>query len=85
MIQPIFNNVLVKPDEGEKRTASGLYLAESAVEKPQLGTVIAIGSDVKHLKVGDKVFYKKWGGNEVKHENEEYLIIEDKDIIGKNE
>jgi chaperonin GroES len=80
MIKPLFNNVVVKPAEKEVKTAAGIYIAESAAERPQLGEIIAIG-DVKNMKVGDKVYYKRWGGNEIKEGNEEYLIIEDKDIL----
>lgn len=80
MIKPLFNNVLVKPAEAEIKTDSGIIIPDSAKEKPLLGEVIAIG-EVKNIKVGDKVLYKAWGGNEVKDGKEEYLIIEDKDIL----
>lgn len=89
-ITPLFDNVLIKPSAGETKTAGGILLPESAKEKPQIGTVMAIGPGaldkdgklVKMLvKVGDKVLYKKWGGNEVKMGTEEWLIVEQKDIL----
>jgi chaperonin GroES len=90
-IKPLFNNILIKPLEAETKTASGLYLPDSAKEKPQIGTVMAVGDgemddgkivkDSIIVKVGDKVMYKKWGGNEVKVENEEWTLVEQKDIL----
>ncbi len=89
-IKPLFNNVLVKPLEAEEKTASGIILPDSAKEKPQIGEVMAVGpGDVTPkgekiamiLKVGQKVMYKKWGGNEVKVGTEEWTIVEQKDIL----
>lgn len=87
---PLFDNVLVKPLEGETKTPGGILLPESAKEKPQIGTVMAVGSGTTDdhgkvikmiVKVGDRVLYKKWGGNEVKMGTEEWLIVEQKDIL----
>jgi len=90
-IKPLFNNVLVKPVEAEGKTAGGIYLPESAKEKPQVGLVMAVGEgefddgelipNSMRVKVGDRVMYKKWGGNEVKVGNEEWTIVEQKDIL----
>ena len=89
-IKPLFNHVLIKPLEAEEKTASGIILPDSAKEKPQIGEVMAIGpGDVTPkgekiamvVKVGQKVMYKKWGGNEVKVGTEEWTIIEQKDIL----
>ncbi|MBI2029754.1 co-chaperone GroES [Candidatus Gottesmanbacteria bacterium] len=89
-IKPLFDNVLIKPLEAESKTASGIYLPDSAKEKPQIGMVMAVGaggisSDGKKVsmvvKVGQKVMYKKWGGNEVKVGMEEWLLVEQKDIL----
>ena len=89
-IQPLFDNVLVKPLEQEERLPSGIVLPDSAKEKPQMGQVMAVGpgtTDDKGkkikmaVKVGDKVMYKKWGGNEVKVSGEEWMIVEQKDIL----
>lgn len=89
-IQPLFDNVLIRPVDAESKTQSGIILPDTAKEKPQIGVVKAIGKgkidkDGKFIpvvvKVGDKVMYKKWGGNEVKVENEEWTIIEQKDIL----
>ncbi|OGK22029.1 co-chaperone GroES [Candidatus Roizmanbacteria bacterium RIFCSPHIGHO2_02_FULL_37_13b] len=89
-IQPTFDYVLVKPLEKEEVLPSGIVLPDSAKEKPQMGEVMATGPGSindegkklpMHFKVGQKVLYKKWGGNEVKVGSEEWLLIEQKDIM----
>lgn len=89
-IKPLFDNVLVKPLEEETKTPSGIVLPETAKEKPQVGKIMAVGSggvtdSGKKLpmvvKVGQKVMYKKWGGNEIKVGTEEWLLVEQKDIL----
>ena len=89
-IQPLFDNVLVKPLQQEEKLPSGIVLPDSAKEKPQIGQVMAVGpggnddkgNPVKMVvKVGKKVMYKKWGGNEVKVNGEEWMIVEQKDIL----
>lgn len=93
-IKPLFDLVLIKPLEEEAKTPSGIVLPETAKEKPQVGQVMAVGpgaltDDGKVLpikvKVGQKVMYKKWGGNEVKvgppAGGEEWLLVEQKDIL----
>jgi chaperonin GroES len=89
-MKPLFDNVLIKPLEGEEQLPSGIVLPDTAKEKPQIGQVMAVGPggvDEKGnptkivVKVGQKVMYKKWGGNEVKVEGEEWMIVEQKDIL----
>ena len=89
-ITPLFDNVLVKPLEAENTLPSGIVLPDSAKEKPQVGEIMAVGTGAKDekgnkvemvVKVGDKVMYKKWGGNEVKVNGEEWMIVEQKDIL----
>lgn len=88
-LKPLGDRVIVKADEAEQTTASGLYLASDAKEKPQTGEVIAVGEgkldkDGNHLpmpvKVGDKVIYGKFGGNEIKVDGEDYLLMRADDI-----
>ena len=82
--------VLVEPSEAETKTASGLYLPESAQEKPAQGTVIAIGEDIIleggkvmkcPVKAGDKVVYKKWGGDEIKVDGKELKLVKFDDLM----
>jgi chaperonin GroES len=89
-IKPLFDQVLVKPLEEETKTPSGILLPETAKEKPQMGQIMAIGAGAINddgktvpmvVKVGQKVVYKKWGGNEVKVDGKEWLLVEQKDIL----
>ena len=89
-IKPLFDNILVKPLEAEEKTKSGIYLPDTAKEKPQTGEVMAIGNgavDEKGkripmvVKVGMKVLFTKWGGNEVKVNGEEWKLVKQSDLL----
>ena len=89
-IKPLFDYVLIKPLEEETKTPGGILLPDTAKEKPQMGKIMAVGGggvtdDGKKIpmvvKVGQKVMYKKWGGNEVKVEGEEWTIVGQDDIL----
>lgn len=89
-LKPLAGYVLVEPAQAQKQTTSGIYLPESQDEKPQHGTVLAVGdsvweSGVKELKSpvkkGDHVIYKKWGGNDVKIDDIEYQFLKFEDIL----
>jgi chaperonin GroES len=81
----LFARVLVEPQEAETKTASGLYIPDSAKEKPQQGKVVAVGKGKKDhnmtVKVGDIVLYGKYSGSELKHEGNDYLIMREEDIL----
>ena len=86
-LKPLADRVLVKPDEAEQKTASGLYIASNAQEKPQRGTIVAVGAgkvndkgEPMDVQVGDVVIYGKFGGNEVKVDGEKYLLMRADDI-----
>lgn len=89
-IKPLFDYVLVRPLQREDRTPSGIVLPDTAKEKPQMGQVMAVGPGVTNdkgviipmaVKNGQKVLYKKWGGDEVKVGNEEWLLLEQKNVM----
>jgi chaperonin GroES len=89
-LKPTAGYILIEPLEKEVKTSSGIYLPDTASEKPQKGKVLAIGASevtekgtkkTSPVKVGDKVIYKKWGGNEVKIGSMEYLFIKFEDIL----
>lgn len=91
-IKPLFDYILVKPLEREEVTPSGIVLPDTAKEKPQIGEVVAVGPGAfndqgkrlpidDNIKVGRKVVYKKWGGNDFKIGQEECLLLEQKDIM----
>jgi len=92
-VQPLEDRVLVTIDEQEQTTASGLVIPETAKEKPQQGTVVAVGpgkrsdatGDLIEVDVaaGDTVLFSKYGGTEVKVEGQEYLILSARDILAK--
>jgi len=91
-LQPMADRVLVKPIEKEEKTKSGIYLPDTAKEKPQEGEVIAVGpgkltDDGKRiamdLKVGDTVIYAKYGGTEIKVDDDELIILRESDILAK--
>ena len=81
MIKPLGKRVVIKVAETEETTASGFVLPSSAKSKEQFGEIIAVGSEVELVKVGDTVFFKNYSGTEVEHEGESVLIIEEKDLL----
>lgn len=80
--KPLKDRVFVTYSEEGERTAGGLYIPDSAKEKPQKGVVEAVGSDVKELKVGNTILFDKYSGSKVNIDNIEYLIIKEEDILG---
>ena len=84
-IQPLSDRVLVEPQEAETKTASGIYIPDSAKEKPQQGKIVAVGKGKKDhkmtVKVGDIVLYGKYSGSELKYEGSDYLIMREEDIL----
>ncbi len=91
-LQPLADRVLVKPIEREEKTKSGIYLPDTAKEKPQEGEVLAVGpgkmsDDGKRvpldLKVGDHVIYAKYGGTEIKVDGEDLIFLRESDILAK--
>lgn len=85
MIKPLADRVLVEPKEAETKTAAGLYIPDTAKEKPQQGTVLAVGSGKKdepmEVKAGDVVLYGKYAGTEVTMDGKSYLIMKQSDIF----
>ena len=85
MIRPLSDRVLVEPKEAETKTAAGLYIRDTAKEKPQQGTILAAGPGKKdepmELKVGDVVLYGKYAGTEITVEGKNYLIMKQSDVL----
>jgi len=91
-LQPLADRLVVKPIEREEKTKTGIYLPDTAKEKPQEGEVIAVGpgrlSDegkriAMDIKVGDIVVYAKYGGTEIKVDDEELIILRESDVLAK--
>jgi chaperonin GroES len=88
-IKPLEDRIVVQASEAETTTASGLVIPDTAKEKPQEGTVLAVGpgrfEDGNRIpldvSVGDKVLYSKYGGTEVKYNGEEYLVLSARDVL----
>lgn len=83
-IEPLGTRVLIRPLEQEAKTSSGLFLPETAKEKPQTGEVMAVGTDEEiKLKAGDKVLFAKYSGTEFKLDGVEYLLLEESDVLAR--
>ena len=84
-VKPLSDRVLVKPNPAEAKTASGLFIPDTAKEKPLMGKVVAVGpgtAEIKmEVKVGDMVIYGKYAGTELSHEGEDYLVMKQSDLI----
>src|SRR5467141_1986807 len=89
-LKPLGDRVVLKPSDKEEKTKSGILLPDTAKEKPQEGTVEAVGTGrildngtkvPMELKVGDKILYAKYAGNEFKVDEVEYLIVSEKDVL----
>ena len=89
-IKPLEDRILVKSLEAETTTASGLVIPDTAKEKPQEGEVLAVGPGrmtdkgariAMDIKVGDRVIYSKYGGTEIKHGGQEYLLLSARDVL----
>jgi chaperonin GroES len=90
-LKPLGNNVVIQPTEGEEKTVAGIILPETAKEKPQKGVVLAVGPgrrlesgerQAMDVSVGDEVLYPKYGGTEIKIDEETVLIIAEDSILG---
>ena len=84
-IKPLADRVLVQPMEAEEKTSSGIIIPDTAKEKPQKGTVVAVGPGTKDekmdLKAGDTLLYGKYSGTEIEIDNNDYLIMRQSDIL----
>ncbi|MBQ7602766.1 MAG: co-chaperone GroES [Clostridia bacterium] len=90
-IQPLFDRIVVKQQEAETMTASGIILADAEKERPQIATVVAVGAGgvvdgheiVMQVSVGDKILYPKYAGNQFKLDGQEYIILRQSDVLAK--
>ena len=91
-LRPLDDRVVIKPLEAQDKTAGGIFLPDTAKEKPQEGEVLAVGPGAFNDKgermpmdvaVGDKIIFSKYGGTEIKIDGEEYLVMSQRDILAK--
>ena len=80
-LQPLGDYIVAQAEEAESKTASGLYLPDAAKEKPKVSKVVAVGSAVKQVKVGDRIVYKTYSTTEVKVGKEDYILVKEEDIL----
>jgi chaperonin GroES len=80
-INPLADFVVAQAEAAESKTVSGLYLPDSAAEKPKTAKVVAVGKAVKEIKVGDKIIYKSYSTTEVKVASEDYILVKEEDIL----
>ena len=86
MIKPLHKFVLIKKEEKENRTASGIVLSTEKKEVPSIASVIAVGDEcTSSLKENDRVIYKEYSGTKVTVDDQDYIVIDEKDIIAKFE
>ena len=80
-ITPLADRIVAVREEAKTQTASGIYLPDSSKEKPVIAEVKAVGSDVKNVKVSDKIIYKEYSTTELKIDGVEYLIVKEEDVL----
>ena len=84
-VKPLSDRVLIEPNAAEEKTAGGLYIPDTAKEKPLAGKVVAVGPGTSEVtmevKVGDKVLYGKYAGTEISVEGKDYLIMRQSDVL----
>lgn len=80
-IRPLADRIVATREEAKTQTASGIYLPETAKEQSAVATVVAVGSDVKQVAVGDRIVYKEYATTEVKVETTTYLIVKEDDVL----
>ena len=81
-IKPLGDRLVAVKEETQSRTASGLYLPDTAKEKTVVAVVQAVGPDVKTVKKGDRIVYKEYATTELKVNSTEYLIVKEEDVLG---
>lgn len=80
-IKPLADRIVATKQEAAAKTASGLYLPDSAKEKSAIAEVVAVGKEVKEVKVGAKIVYKEYSTTEVKLDGKEYLLVREEDVL----
>jgi chaperonin GroES len=82
-IQPLADYVLAEQEEAQTKTASGIILPDGAKEKPKTAKVLAIGSQVRDIKIGDRIVYGGYSNEEIKYGGKEYMLIKQENVFAK--
>ena len=80
-IKPLSDYLVAQQEVAETKTASGLFLTENAQEKPKIAKVLAIGKNVKQIKVGDRIIYKSYSTSDVKLGSDAYILVKEEDVL----
>lgn len=80
-LHPLGDNVIAKPDEGQTKTNSGIFLPENAAEKPKTASVIAVGEEAKNVKAGDRIIVKAYSTTDLKIDGQDYIVVKQEDIL----
>ncbi len=80
-ITPLANYVVAEAEAVSNKTQSGLYIPDSAAEKPKIAKVVAVGKEVEQIKSGDRILYKSYSTNDVKVDGQEYILVKEEDIL----
>jgi chaperonin GroES len=80
-IQPLPDYIVAQPESAQTKTTSGILLTENAQEKPKIAQILAIGKNVKELKVGDRIIYKSYSTTDLKLGLDEYILVKEEDVL----
>lgn len=80
-IQPLPDYIVAQPESAQTKTTSGILLTENAQEKPKIAKILAIGKNVKQLKVGDRIIYKSYSTTDLKIGLDEYILVKEEDVL----
>lgn len=80
-IKPLADYVVAEEEAAQTKTASGIYLPESAAEKPKIAKVVAVGQSARQIKTGDRIIYKGYSTNDVKVGGKDYILVKEEDIL----
>ena len=80
-LKPLADRVIAVAEEAQNKTTSGFYLPDTAKEKSKIAKIVAVGTDAKTVKVGDKIIYKEYSTTEVKVDGTQYIIVKEEDVL----
>ena len=80
-LSPLADRLVAKPLEAQAKTSTGFYVPESAKEKPQIGEIVAVGKEVKEVKIGDRIVYSQYKPDTIKVDGDELMIMKEEDVL----
>jgi chaperonin GroES len=80
-LQPLGDYIVAQNEEAQTKTASGIYLPDNAQEKPKTAKILAVGKEVKQVKINDRIVYKGYSTTEIKIDGQEYILVKEEDVL----